>query len=226
MIKILICFLPENYFILTSGNKPYSTMRQYSKVFKSIGRLPSDFYSELDQNAQCLSLKKGELIKTVGQHSDRLLFIEKGVVRGYLVEYQDTYWFKKENHFIFLLQQFGSHEIDKQVGIEMVEDGVLWDFTGSFVTQIQQKFPSVNFHLMNLLMDEINRIERMTSLERQRDPAMFYDYLRQESPDLFTSVSHAQLASFIGVSEKEFTHLHKSDLHIPMSSTRHRLRKK
>ena len=66
----------------------------------------------------------------------------------------------------------------------------------------------------------------MTSLERRGNPAPFYDYLHQESPDLFTRVSHAQLASFIGVSEKEFAHLHKSDLHIPMTFTRRRPKKK
>lgn len=66
----------------------------------------------------------------------------------------------------------------------------------------------------------------MTSLERRGNPALFYDYLGQESPDLFTKVSHAQLASFIGVSEKTFAHLHKNDLHIPMTLARRRPRKK
>ena len=65
----------------------------------------------------------------------------------------------------------------------------------------------------------------MTSLERQGHPALFYDYLRQESPDLFARVSPPQLASFIGVSEKEFAHLHKSDQDIPMSFAHRRPRK-
>lgn len=91
-------------------------MRQYSKVFKSIQNLSPDFYSELNQNALCLPLKKGDLIKTIGQDFDRLLFIEKGVVRGYLREYHETYWFKKKNDFIFLLLQMGESKKRQGVG--------------------------------------------------------------------------------------------------------------
>lgn len=70
------------------------------------------------------------------------------------------------------------------------------------------------------------RNKEMTSLDRRGDPALFYDYLRQESPDLFTRVSHAYLASFIGISKKQFAHMHKSVLHMPMSHTCRRQRKK
>ena len=196
-------------------------MKQYSKVFKSIRNLPPGFYSQLDQNAQCLFLKKGDLIKTVGQDSHRLLFIEKGIVRGYLREYHETYWFKKENNFIFLIQ-----ENDKQLGLEILEDGILWEFTGSSVTRIEREFPSFTFHLMYLLAEETTGIQQMTPLERRKDPVLFYDYLRQESQDLCTGVSPAHLASLIGVSEKEFAHLNKSDLHIPMTFARRRPRKK
>jgi hypothetical protein len=38
---------------------------------------------------------------------------------------------------------------------EMLEDDVLWEFAGSFVTRIERKFPSVNFHLTHLLVEEI-----------------------------------------------------------------------
>jgi CRP-like cAMP-binding protein len=195
-------------------------MRQYSKVLKSIRKLPPEFYNQLDQNAQCLSLKMGDTIKKVGQECDCLLFIEKGVVRGYMQEYAETYWFKKENEFIFLLLQIGNQKIDNQMGIEMLEDGIVWEFTGGFITRIEKEFLGINYHLMHLLVKEIMRNQELTSLERRGDPAHFYDYLRQESPDLFTRVSHAHLASFIGVSEKEFAHMHKSNLHIPMSFTR------
>jgi len=132
---------------------------------------------------------------------------------------------KRENEFIFLLQQIGNRKRDNQLGLEMLEDGILWEFTGGFITRIEKEVLGINYHLMHLLMKEIMRNEEMTSLESQGDPALFYDYLRQESPDLFTRVSHAHLASFIGISEKEFAHMHKSDLHMAMSIARRRPKK-
>ena len=83
--------------------------------------------------------QKGDLIKTIGQDCDRLLFIEKGVVRGYLLKYHDTYWFKKENDFIFLLQQSGNQKNDKKLWLEMLEDGILWEFTGGFYDSHREK---------------------------------------------------------------------------------------
>jgi hypothetical protein len=73
---------------------------------------------------------------------------------------------------------------------------------------------------------EILMVEDHDRLERERDPSLKYDYLRQHAPELFRRVDPVHLASFIGITEKEFLHLHKSDLHLPMLTVRHRKRKK
>lgn len=197
------------------------------KVLKSIRRFSPELQRQLDEHAQCRSLKKGDLIKTIGQDLDELYFIEKGVVRGYDPESQETLWFKKENEFIPQLQLIvAKMKTNKKLEIQMLEDGTLWVLPGSLVSRLVREFLEFNFHLTHLVVKEILLVEDNVRLERERDPSLKYDYLRQHAPDLFRRVDPVHLASFIGVTEKEFLHLHNSKLHLPMSSARHRKRKK
>jgi hypothetical protein len=57
-------------------------MKQFSKVLQSIKRLPPEFHHHLEGHAQCLSLKRHDLIKSCGHEYDKLIFIEEGVVRN------------------------------------------------------------------------------------------------------------------------------------------------
>jgi hypothetical protein len=66
----------------------------------------------------------------------------------------------------------------------------------------------------------------MTFLDRRKDSSVKYDYLRRQAPELFSRLPPADLASFVGVSEEKFLHLHKSDLHLPAKFKRHRRTKK
>lgn len=204
-------------------------MNQLLKVFKSIRKLSPDLYGQLAQHAEYQSLKKGDLIKTVGEGCDTLYFIETGVVRGYMYkqESQETFWFKKENDFILQLELVvGKGKTNKELEIQMLEDGRLWMLSGSVVSRFVKEFTEFNFHLMHLIMKEAIMVRETVLLERRGDPSLKYDYLRQHAPDLLRRVDPRYLASFVGVTEKEFLHLHKSELHLPMSGVRRRRRKK
>lgn len=184
---------------------------------------------QIEAQAECRSLKKGDIIKKAGESFEGIYFIEKGVVRGY--EYQGerpiTFWFKKENEFILPLDLIGGKdEADKDLEMELLEDGVLWVLPGSVVSQLLKEFAIFHFHISELGVREIIVIQLQVRLEREKDASRKYDYLSQQKPDLFVRVSAAHLASFMGISEKEFLHLHKSELHLPHLTRRHRKRKK
>lgn len=204
-------------------------MNQLLKVLKSINKLSPGLYEQVDKHAQYQSLKKGDLIKTVGQDCDALYFIETGVVRSYMHKQksQETFWFKKENEFIIQLELvMGKGKTNKALEIQMLEDGKLWVLSGNVVSLLVKEFPEFNFHLMDLIMKEALMVRENVDLERWGDPSLKYNYLRQHAPELLRRIDPIYLASFIGVTEKEFLHLHKSDLHLPMSGIRRRKRKK
>jgi hypothetical protein len=203
-------------------------MEQFSKVLQSIRRLPPEFYRQLEKNAQCLSLERHGLIKAVGYEYDKLIFIEKGVIHAYwrTGESRDTAWFKKENEFLFLLKSIGNQEINPDMEIEMLTDGKLWEIPGNVVSRLANKFHLFDYHLTHLMMRHIIMTEELTFLHRHKDGSVKYDYLRRQAPDLLSRLPPSDLASFVGVSEEKFLHLHNSDLHLPAKFKRRRRTKK
>jgi signal-transduction protein with cAMP-binding, CBS, and nucleotidyltransferase domain len=113
-------------------------MQQFSKVLQSIRRLPPEFHRQLEGNANCQSLRRHDLIKSIGHDYDKLMFIEEGVVRAYwrTGESQETAWFKKENEFLLLLKSIGDQEINENLEIEMATDGKLWEIPVNVVSRL------------------------------------------------------------------------------------------
>jgi hypothetical protein len=203
-------------------------MKQFSKVLQSIRRLPPEFHHQLEGHAQCLSLKRHDLIKSIGNEYDKLIFIEEGVVRAYwrTGESQETVWFKKENEFLLLMKSIGDQEVDPDMEIEMATDGKLWEIPGVVLSRLVNEFLLFNYHLTDLMMRHIIMTRQLIFLERHKDSSVKYDYLRRQAPDLLSRLPPADLASFVGVSEEKFLHLHNSDLHLPAKFKRHRRTKK
>jgi CRP-like cAMP-binding protein len=204
-------------------------MKQILKVFKSISRLSPGLYAQLDEHAQYMPFKKGDLIKKAGQDCDNLYLIEKGIVKVYNYDYerQQCIWFKKENEFILQLHRVTGHiEGTKELGIQMLADGGLWAVPGQLILQFVTEFPEFSNHMSHLCLKEIIAIKEKVLLKISDDPTLRYDYLRKNMPDIFTRIEHTHLATFIGITVKEFLHLHNSHLYLSMSSIRHRKRKK
>ena len=171
----------------------------------------------LRENVKPVIVRKNDIIQKKGAFCDHIYFIERGLVRGFSNEgrSQRTVWFKKENEFIISLQKIINKPRKSITVIEALEDCVFWAFPADLIDYLTKHLIEFNHHLSIMMMNDMIKME-----ERYELTSLRYDYLRQESPDLFTRVPVRHLASFVGVSVKVFEHMEQNNIHLKMSSRR------
>jgi CRP-like cAMP-binding protein len=221
--------LQKEFSYFDTNYNHYPIMNPFLHDLTTIRNLPRELYRQLDEQTERQEVKKGDLLKKAGEECDRLYFVGKGVARGYKYapDGEVTFWFKKESQFILQPELIVSNdETNNALEIQMLEDGTLWVLPGTAVTRLVQEFLAFNYHLMHIIMREALLVRERVMMERQQDPTLKYDHLRGHEPELLGRVPAAYLASYIGISEKQFHHLRKSALHLPLSSKRHYPRKK
>jgi len=144
------------------------------------------------------------------------------LVRGFFNEgrSQRTVWFKKENEFIISLQKIINKPRKSITIIEALEDCLFWAFPADLIDYLTKHLIEFNHHLSIMMTNDILKMEDRYELSRTELASLRYDYLRQESPDLFNRVPVRHLASFVGVSVKVFEHMEQNNIHLKMSSRR------
>lgn len=196
-------------------------MEQYMKVLRTYGRMSAPLKQALQEGAQRLLLQTNDVIQAEGSSGDHFYFIEKGLVRAfdYVKQKEDTLWFKKENEFILQVKGLFDNPATSVI-IEAVEDCTLWAFPADLVKRLSGEFLEFNYHVMNMVMEDLVSTDKRIKLERFTLASDKYDWFRQHSPDVMDRAPAKYLASFIGISEKEFRHLQQSKmkLHLPKRS--------
>ena len=199
---------------------PYS-MEQYMKVLKSYKRMPIALEQILRENIYPVEIHKHQVIQEPAAICDYIYFVEKDLLRYYYSP-GDTYEvvrFKKENDFIFCLKSVFSNK-NLCVGIEALEDCVLWALAGSFVPVLLKKHVEFYRHYDAIMMIDMIQMERSSLYCRTSSDSAKYDMLRQEAPDLFNRVPISYLARYTEIPEKVFRHLQRSKIKLNMQTTK------
>ncbi|AUD01232.1 Crp/Fnr family transcriptional regulator [Spirosoma pollinicola] len=148
-----------------------------------------------------------------GQRSDRIYFIEKGVVRGYYIKMggqgdgkEVTSWFMRENDFIISIVSFYSRQ-PAQEYIELLEDCILWSITYDQLQQLYRDFPEFNA-IGRLLTEKYYVLSegRTQNLRMQAAPER-YQQLVTDFPAIFQRVPLKYIASHLGISPETLSRL-------------------
>ena len=190
-------------------------MEQYMKALKSYKRMPGALEDLIREKVKPVTFTNGTIIQKKGVLCNRIYFIEKGVVRIY--DSKKVIQFKKENEFI--ISYFLGEELKRDVpGIQALEDITAWEFTPEMVEDTSSHFPEFGLHLTIMMMKDAEVINKINSCMRDSDSASaLYDYLRGHAPDLLDRVSPEHLASFLGISQKVFSHMKGNNIRTAMS---------
>ncbi len=153
--------------------------------------------------------KKTLLLKE-GEFHQNLYFIEKGVLRTYVMrDKQDiTSLFFAENDF--LVSSFRFVNQPSLEYIEVLEDATVLVLNYDEVLKLYADYPEVN--LLGRTMIELNYFRiyhRLVSMvkftARER-----YEMLLETQPDLFQRVSLSHIASYIGIKKESLSRIRKS----------------
>jgi CRP/FNR family transcriptional regulator, anaerobic regulatory protein len=143
-----------------------------------------------------------------GQVSDRLYFIERGVVRGYYLKEgrEVTSWFMREGDFIISIASFYTRQPAHEY-VELLTDSALWSISYAQLQQLYRDFPE--FNAVGCLLTEKYYVlceQRTQNLRMQTAPER-YAQLLTEFPDIFGRVPLKYIASHLGISPETLSRL-------------------
>lgn len=203
----------------------FSFMERYMVVLKSYKRMPKELENALLEKVYPISFCKGDIIQEAGTVSDKVYFVERGLLRLYLLNEHGkeiTLRFKKEDEFIICLKTDCSEPEYLGDGIEALEDGTLWCFSGELMEDLKQKFSQFLMHHISIASSDIVAIQKSARYSRRGDSAGNFDRLCKYSPSLLDRVPMKYLAEYTYIPEHILRHLHSTKKKLGLSLVRRR----
>lgn len=178
-------------------------MDQYLKVFRAYNnrrRLSPELSSYLQQHALCFSLKARENLVERDQNTDMWYFIEKGIMRYYMLPRREnfTYRFKSENEFmLFDNNAWEKRNAELRIGIDAVTDAVLWSIPGEVIRTALLMFPEFKVPHTNAIWKECDDSDDFGTPREYK--SIRYEMLHKHYVKLIHRLSIEDMASFVCV---------------------------
>jgi CRP-like cAMP-binding protein len=199
-------------------------MERYMMILKSYKRMPLELEQILRENVQPLTVRKHDIVQPIGAVNDYLYFVEKGLF--HLFDDRDgkqvTLRFKTEDQFIISLKEIFPDANEQGVGIEALEEGLLWLFPGNLVSDLKFKYHQFGSQYDTIMTKDLVSLDQAMRCSNPKGGASNYHRLRASMPELLDRVPIPYLANFTEIPEHVFRHLHSAKINLNVSIVRRR----
>ncbi len=162
--------------------------------------LPMEAQKALQHNCSALTLKKGELLQTIGRTCYTVYFLRKGCAR--IFYYKDgtdiTESFAFENSLVARVESLFTGRPSRK-GIQMLEASEVIAIAALQLFKLYDEFPQLERLARKLTergyVDTVNRLESLQFHSAEER----YHSLLQETPDLLKRVPLKHIASYLGI---------------------------
>ncbi|WP_296700923.1 Crp/Fnr family transcriptional regulator [Algoriphagus sp.] len=181
------------------------------EVLQSHISLSESLYQVFLDASKKLEAKKGEILFFPQQGNKRILFIEKGLLRGYkIIDGKDyTHHFYTENWFATDFESFLTNQ-SGQLYIEAMTDVSYYEFQKETLLQLYRSHHELE-RLGRIIAEKafLATVQKLTDIQTL-DLKSRYQQLILKNQELFLKVPQKYIASYLGVSEQSLSRIKNS----------------
>jgi len=175
-------------------------MEEIIREINDIYQLPVELELYLRQVIRREVVRKKQKLLRKGQVCTRLYFIEKGLLRLFVKHGNKdrSSWFLLEGDIATSVTSFFGRAPSLET-IEALEDCILWSLSWQDLQNIYEKDPRFRKVAQYYTEKYYCRDDRLKINLIIKSPSEFYDYLRENFPEVVKRVPNKYLASSMGV---------------------------
>jgi CRP-like cAMP-binding protein len=180
-------------------------------IIQSKINLSDETYELFQNSSKRKEVKKNQLLFNPYRATDKILFLEKGILRGYrIIEGRDfTHHFYFSNWFATDFESF-LKENPSQIYIETLTDVTFYEFKKNDLLKLYKEH-----HQLEKLGRIIAEKAYLATVEKLSDMQLLnlkqrLKSLINKNPDLFQKVPQKHIASYLGVSEQSLSRIKKT----------------
>jgi CRP-like cAMP-binding protein len=186
---------------MTAGKRPSKEdLRQLLQVLNSIHPVGKGVEQYLLKKFYCLHIPKGKYFLRSGEICDSILFINKGMMRSFILEddKEVTTRFGIENELVTILSSFIMHTPTIE-NIQAIEDCELLVLSSDDLNKMYRLYPS--FNAVGRRMMELYYIyaEKRAYITRLRDAEKKYELFLEYFSPYANRMQLTHTASFLGI---------------------------
>lgn len=183
--------------------RKWNTIDGHSPVvpfFTRIGPLSTEAIEEFDRNAFSLSFEKKRFILKPGMVADKLFFIVKGVVQGFIKEdgRAITTWISTESEIIGSIRTLGTTLPCKEY-LQALEDCELIALPIAFLEDVFEKYHETNYICRRLWEYTYRGAEERAYVSRISSAEKKYQHFIKTQAQLINRIPLKYIASYLGM---------------------------
>lgn len=169
-------------------------------VLSTVYPLSAGASGYIKEKLELVQITKGTLLISSGQHCDRLYFVNKGVLRGYVKqENKDiTTWITAENEIVTSISSY-YQQIPSIENIEALEDCLLVSLHRDEMHHLYQHFPEMNIVVRIMLERYYQDAEERAYICRLTDATAKYHRFINTKSHLLNRIPLKFIASYLGM---------------------------
>jgi len=181
------------------------------EIIQSNINLSDEIYELFLNSSNRKEVKKNQILFNPNRVTNKILFLEKGILRGYkIIDGKDfTHHFYFSNWFATDFESF-IKENPSQIHIETLTDTIFYEFNKIDLLNLYEKY-----HQLEKLGRIIAEKAYLATVEKLSDMQILdlkqrFNSLINKNPDLFQKVPQKHIASYLGVSEQSLSRIKKN----------------
>jgi CRP-like cAMP-binding protein len=177
-------------------------------IMIGFGYVSDELKMYLQQHLKVVSLPKKHVLLEAGKISNKMYFVESGLLRGYYLKdgKEVTAWIMPEHEFVISILSF-YRQTPSYEYIELLEDSTLWAMSYEKLKKAYKLFPEFNYIGRGLTERYYVMSEYRSYYLRMHTAEERLKLLLADFPTILARVKHKYVASLLGLSPETLSRI-------------------